>query len=267
MVSQVLTEKYNLLEKWMNSNKLVINPDKTHLMVLGSRKMKAKRREVEIEAGSFRITPSECEKLLGGQLHQSMQCSMHLGDGQGSLVKQLTSRINGLKKICTNASFNTRLMIANGAVMSRLVYLITLWGGAQLYLLKALQVLQLTAARSVCGPVAFRWSRRKLLARVGWLSVRQLIKFQTVLQAHKTIRTGQPRPLAYSISTEHPRHTRNAANGQIRFAESFKTQTTFEYRALQWYNSVPISVKSGSIVSVKKKLKTWVKRNVPIDWS
>ena len=173
VVSQVLTEKYNLLEKWMNSNKLVINPDKTHLMVLGSRKMKAKRREVEIEAGSFRITPSECEKLLGGQLHH--------------LVKQLTSRINGLKKICSNASFNTRLMIANGAVMSRLVYLITLWGGAQLYLLKALQVLQLTAARSVCGPVAFRWSRRKLLARVGWLSVRQLIQFHTVLQAHKTL--------------------------------------------------------------------------------
>jgi hypothetical protein len=45
--------------------------------------------------------------------------------------------------------FNTRLIIANGVVMSKMVYLINLWGGAQQYLLKALQVQQLTAARAV----------------------------------------------------------------------------------------------------------------------
>ena len=32
-----------------------------------------------------------------------------------------------------------------------LIYLITLWGGAQQYLLRALQVQQLVAARTVCG--------------------------------------------------------------------------------------------------------------------
>ena len=157
-------------------------------------------------------------------------------------------------------------MAANGAVMSRLTYLITLWGGAQLYLLKALQVHELTAARTMCGAASYRWSRGKLLGRVGWLSVRQLIQYHTILQAHKTIQSGQPRPLSYYISTNHPRDTRNAANGQIRFGESFKTQSTFKYRALQWYNLVPAAVKRGTIVTVKKKLKTWVKSNVPIDW-
>ena len=34
VLSRVLTEKYNLLEDWMNNNKLVINPDKTHMMVI-----------------------------------------------------------------------------------------------------------------------------------------------------------------------------------------------------------------------------------------
>ena len=37
-------------------------------------------------------------------------------------------------------------MIANGAIMSKLVYLITVWGGASQYLLKAVQVKQLDAA-------------------------------------------------------------------------------------------------------------------------
>ena len=34
VLSSVLTEKYNLLEDWMNNNMLVINPDKTHLAKL-----------------------------------------------------------------------------------------------------------------------------------------------------------------------------------------------------------------------------------------
>ena len=265
-MSQVLPRKYTWLENWMNSNKLVINADKTHLMVMGTKRMAAMRREVSIQAGTFKISPTESETLLGGKLHQSMQWNQHIRDGESSLLRQLTTRINGLKKISENETFHTRLMVANGVVMSKMAYLITLWGGAQLYLLKSLQVQQLTAARTVCGYFSYGWSTRKLLDRVGWLSVRQLIQFHTILQAHKTIKTGQPRPLFHSISTDHPRNTRSAATGQIRFGESFKTQSTFKYRALQWYNRVPADVKKGNISTVKNKLKVWVKNNVPLDW-
>ena len=72
-----------------------------------------------------------------------------------------------------NASFGTKLMVANGVVMSKLVYLITVWGGAQQYLLSAVQVQQIAAARAVCGFGCWRWSKKKLLDRVGWLLVRQ----------------------------------------------------------------------------------------------
>ena len=232
ILSSVLSSKYELLEDWMNCNKLVINPDKTHLMVMGTRKSAVKRNEVNINVGASTIYPTETEKLLGGQLHQSLQWNHHIRDHESSMMKQLTTRINGLKKISTNATFNTRLMVANGAVMSKLVYLITLWGGAQKYLLKGLQVQQLTAARTVCGFFSKWWSKKKLLDRVGWLSVRQLIQYHTVLQAHKTIQSRKPSPLYNSISTDHPKNTRSAASGQIRYGATFKTQSTFKYRDL-----------------------------------
>ena len=79
-------------------------------------------------------------------------------------------------------------------------------------------------------------------------------------------RTCQPRPLFHSISTDHPRNTRSAANFQIRFGESSRARSTFKYRALQWYTRVPATVKTGSLATVKRKLKAWVKSNVPIDW-
>ena len=44
VLSDVLSSKYLLLEDWMNGNKLVVNPDKTHLLVMGGKKMKEKRK-------------------------------------------------------------------------------------------------------------------------------------------------------------------------------------------------------------------------------
>ena len=81
-------------------------------------------------AGEFLVKPSQTEKLLGGQLHQSLEWSHYIRGSKGSLLSQLTSRIAGLRKVSINGSFKTRLMVANGAVMSKLGYLIILWGGA-----------------------------------------------------------------------------------------------------------------------------------------
>ena len=266
VISRVLTEKYSLLEEWMNNNKLVINPDKTHLMVIGTKKSSELRKQVSMKAGDFTIKPTETEKLLGGQIHQTLKWNQHIADDKASLIKQLKSRNNGLKRISQNAKFSTRLMVANGAVQSKLVYLITLWGGAQQYLLQALQVQQLTAARTVCGRHSWRWNKGRLLRKVGWMSVRQLIEFHTVLQAHKTLTTELPRPLHASLCTEHPYRTRGAASGNIRL-EANSSTNTFRYRAMVSYNAVPGKVKKGSVGTVKKNLKQWVLKNIPMDWA
>ena len=157
-------------------------------------------------------------------------------------------------------------MVANGAVHSKLVYLITLWGGAQQYLLKALQVQQLTAARTVCGFQSWGWSRRRLLKRVGWMSVRQLVEFCTILQAHKTITTGKPRHLHADLTSSYPYRTRSAARGLIRLEDSTASTKTFKHRAMVSYNRVPGDITRGSLETVKKKLKQWVLKNIALDW-
>ena len=63
VLSNVLTYKYNKLAEWMNSNKLVINPEKTHLMVMGSRKHRNKWKDVRIVAGDHIIEPTESENF------------------------------------------------------------------------------------------------------------------------------------------------------------------------------------------------------------
>ena len=72
------------------------------------------------------------------QLHESLQWNLHIRDHKESFIRQITIRINHLRRVCVNARFDTRIMVANVVVMSKLTYLITLWGAAQQYLLSAL---------------------------------------------------------------------------------------------------------------------------------
>ena len=90
---------------------------------MGPRKVSRKRDSVSIKAGEFVIKPTETEKLLGCNLHQSMQWNSHIKDHSKSVIRQITTRVNGLRKISQNAICRTRLMIANGAVLSKLVYI------------------------------------------------------------------------------------------------------------------------------------------------
>ena len=72
------------------------------------------------------------------------------------------------------------------------------------------------------------------------------------------------------ISINNPYQTRGARNGLIRFGENFRGQSSlvdlsFKQRAVQVHNKVPAIVRTGSLATVKKKLKKWVIQNVPID--
>ena len=144
--------------------------------------------------------------------------------------------------------------------------MINVWGGAPKYLLKALQVQQLVAARTVCGYQSLRWSKLKLLQKTRWLSVRQLVEYHCILQAHKTLITRKPALLHAALSDSYPYHTRSASHGDIRLDKNV-SMNTFAYRAMVSYNKVPSKVKEGSMLTVKRNLKKWIQRNIPLDYT
>ena len=76
--------------------------------------------------------------------------------------------------------------------------------------------------------------------------------------------TEKPRVLYQSLSSVYPYETRSSAAGLIRENQDF-SQKGFRYRARQIFNQVPAEIKEGTIQTVKKKLKKWVKQNIPID--
>ena len=69
-LTQKLSDQYGMIADCMAAIKLVINGDKTHLDVMGTKQTAAHRDDVKLEAGPHTILPSTTEKLLGSQRSQ-----------------------------------------------------------------------------------------------------------------------------------------------------------------------------------------------------
>ena len=83
---------------------------------------------VQIVTPTEVIDSSEVQKLLGAWLHQDMKWAEHTSGNENSLVRSLSVRVGALKQVCKGASFRNRNMIADGIFMSKLLYMIPLWG-------------------------------------------------------------------------------------------------------------------------------------------
>ena len=237
---------------------------------MGTKATAKRRAEVSLQAGQHTIEPTRTEKLLGGLVCEDLKWREHIVGSDQSLAKQLTSRVNGLLMVTARAPFATRLAVANGIFMSKLCYLIQLWGGAAGYLLQALQVIQNRAARAVTR-LSWFTPTRTLLKRCGWLSVKQLVFYHRVLTTYKIIKTQAPMYLHQKMITSHPYQTRQATDGAIRFGEQFDarrelTRGSFCYSGTMEYNTIPVEIRAANTAQTfKYKLKKWVVGNIPID--
>ena len=158
----------------------------------------------------------------------------------------ITTRINALSKISRISNFKTRKMIANGIVMSKLIYLIQLWGGSPKYLICLLQKLQNRAARLVTKKNIFT-PIKVLLTQCGWLSVHQLIIYHNVLQIYKTKSSKRPGYLYEKFSKEFGANTRLANRNLIRIDKVIKTDLglkNFTHLAAEQWNGLPEDIRS-----------------------
>ena len=205
-------------------------------------------------------------------------------DSENSLVKSLNKRLGALKKIQKTASFKTRKMIGNGIFLSKLIYLMPVWSGCKDYLVKALQVIQNKAARTIAR-LSYMTPTRTLLKTCGWMSVRQLMAYHSLVLLHKTITHQAPVYLYEKVTAggQFPYKTRQADTCSEEF--SFNVQHPVDsgalrqfsgeklnllkqgwcWRSVERYNTLPSDLRLEKKMSkFKTRLKKWVEQNISI---
>jgi hypothetical protein len=222
---------------------------------------------VQITTPSKIIEPSESEQLLGCVLHQNMKFGEHLLHSDESVLRALNKRIGALKILGKVASFRTRKMVADGIFMSKLIYLITLWGGSAKYMIVALQKAQNRAAR-VVTKLDWYTPTAELLNQCGRLSVHQLVVYHSVVLVYKVIQNKSPKFLHSMFSAEYTYQTKQARDGMIRHTRDLDlglTASSFRWRAARSFDELPLEIRKLETAQLfKKAAKAWIKQNIPL---
>ena len=108
-LDQVIDTKYKEVENYMVANKLVLNSDKTHLLIMATPYQHRLNHDfgIKLNTGTDIIQPSYSEKLLGGYITNDFRFNEHMKENEKSAFRSLTTRVNALAKISWMAPFKT----------------------------------------------------------------------------------------------------------------------------------------------------------------
>ena len=263
-----LSEKYSVMSKYLSSSGLKVNDDKTHTMILSTSQMRRCRDlTILVRTGEELAAPSEVERLLGVNVHQDMKWNENIMNNNKSLMKQLQTRTNALAMVGKVANFKTRKMIADGIWNSKLCYCISLFGGTEGYLLKALQKMQNRAAKLACKR-GRRYSPSKALLELGWLPVTSMVKYNSLLLTKKTLETKKPEYLYEKLVGGRNRldyATRLCVGGNLQrgpglHANLTLTKNSWRWRVRKIWSEVPAEIRTieNNFNAFKKELKKWM---------
>ena len=147
-----LIEDLQRIAAWCCAHSLLINPDKTKLLLLGTPQMLAR------VSGGFavsllgkEISPSFSAKSLGLVLDSHLSFDEHVT----YLVSKCTGSLCQLNRVKHLFDRSTLMTIINALVLSKLLYCLSVWAGATKKNIERLQKVQNFAVRIVTGTRKF----------------------------------------------------------------------------------------------------------------
>ena len=128
----------NKLKNFLNDNKLAINVSKTSTTECMLKQMKGRTAGeppslvVELETGvQKRIKDKTSTRILGANVQGNIMWSSHLETGAKALFPIVRRHLGMLKHKGRLIPLASRNNIARGLILSRMSYLMSLWGGGQ----------------------------------------------------------------------------------------------------------------------------------------
>ena len=205
---------------------------------------------VELQEGQ-----TKQESLLGCTIQANLKWSAHFEH----LKCRLSSRLAALSNLKFSATFDVKKRVADGIFTSVLSYCLPLFGGSEACNIKDLQVLQNRAAQIVCKAPS-RCNRVKLFDKVKWLTVNQLIAYQTLVAIYKIRESREPEYMSKIVNNTSRGNRILRTNTRLSLA-----QKSFTFRGVQLWNQLPLDLRTTdtAIGYFKTKAKEWVIDNVP----
>ena len=244
--------------KWCLEHQLLINPNKTKFLLVGTRsRLQNIPTTISLKFLGETLRPVPVAKDLGMQLDLHLSYDEHISKLSSTCIKRLC-QINRVKE-----SFDkeTLSLIIEALVINKLLYCSNVWANTSSSNLKKLQTVQNFACRIITNIKKFDHVTPGYL-QLKWLTIDKLLIYKDAVMAYKCLNNLAPSYLTKKFikrSDIHNCQTRNNHNLDIPSYKSATGQRTFYYRAVKIWNELDDDLKNISeLKRFKKKLKEYL---------
>ena len=245
-----------LLSKWIDKNKMVLNTDKTEVMLYGTKdKIKRNHDSFSIKLDNKELRTVKSHKLLGLHTDNSLTWDIHID----KLCAKLKSRLFLFNKIKHLLPLQSRICFYDSLVQSIIDYGCTIWGNTSKMNLKRIHKIVKLFGRSILNIKKARDIHIKdLFKRLNWIPINERIQFFKNILVYKCLNGLMPDYIANSlipVQTIHNINTRQHRRGTL-YVPYFRTDAgrkTFSYDASKCWNGLPNYVTDAPSLATFKK--------------
>ena len=249
-----ITENLETLKQHLNANKLSVNMGKTAILETMVMQKHCKiggapptLQVIDDRGEPKTIVAGKVCRLLGGHFGNDLSWKQQIESGGKALLPSICKKIGALKHISCNIPTKGRKLLAEGIILSKIIYLIPLWGGAPKKYIKKIQVLLNKTARVVTKAGKLT-STKKLMDETGWLYASEMVIYHSLIVTWKIIRLGTLQYFQTKMEIDN--------DDYITTEESrLKTNAgSFRWRSTRQWNTLPPDVRAAPTVTSFKKL-------------
>ncbi len=230
-----LTESVKNIKYWMTNNFLLLNLDKTEILLIGPKNSTQNLLDHNLKLDGCTVTSSTV-KNRGVILDSNLFFENHISQ----FTKTAFFHLRNIAKLLSMLSVSDAEKLVHAFMTSRLDYCNALLGGCPASSINKLQIVQNAAARV--------------------LKIKFRISYKILLLAYKALNYLAPAYLTKLLSRYPTRSLRSQNSGLLilpRIAKSTKGGRTFSYLAPKLWNSLPDNVR-GSDTHLYLNLNTYL---------
>ena len=235
------------IKVWMQRNYLKLNPDKTNMIFLGSKRDLQTFSSLEISQDHKDITSSDVVKSLGVLLDRKLTMVPEINHK----CSQAYYHLRNMGRIRRCLDEKRRILLVQSLVLSKLDYCNSLLANVPGYLIKKLQRVMNAGIRFIYD-IRKRQHVTPYLKMAHFLPVIYRIKFKLCLLVFKSINGLAPTYLS-EIMNFHTPALRGGRDELLLDIPTKKERTIFYEMCVSW-NALPLLIRKTETVSEFKKL-------------
>ena len=246
------------VQKWMLSHELKMNDDKTEFLVISSKSIARGIVSPMLHIGDHQVVATSTARNIGVMVDSKASMEAHVL----SVCKSSFVHIRNLSRINKFLDSSSLERLVHAFITTKLDYCNSLLCGAPSTLINTLQRIQNIVARLITGHGRCEHIT-PVLKSLHWLPVKQRITFKTLVLVYKAVNNLAPVYLKELLYPYVPcRGLRSSENNLLVVPftrSSVVQQCAFSAAGPRLWNSLPLSLRSASCLSVfKSLLKTYL---------